>query len=271
MLVNLFIVLFISLAFMVIISEKSVEKIVSDVAPKVERLTGWSCHLESLILKLVNRNQVFEHAIEPTYMALGIDTKPRSLRERLSLQLLKYAVSIFPLGIYEPATGTIIIVPDNFSPKTNESGLATAIGHELVHRCQSLNNPEFAENFFKTMKKMIGPGLFSDDEPDARFVEYMRAYMTLEEGDASFVQEQLEKIYYQNAYASTHASNRFFGGIASLFVGELKQKLRQYTVGKSFVQRIAKKSGRTGVNALYSLHPQKLRKKIYTPDSSPLK
>ncbi len=254
---------------MVIISEKSVEKIIIDVTPKVEKLTGWSCHLESLVLKLVNHSQVFEQAIEPTYASIGIDTKPRTRGERISYHLLKYVVSAFPLGIYEPATGTIIIVPDNFAAKTNESGLATVIGHELMHRCQYINNPGFAENFFKLMKKMIGSRLFSNDKPDANFGGYIRAYMTLEEGDASFVQEQLEKTYYQNAQASTHQTNMILGGIASLFVMELRKKLCQYTVGKAFVEKIAKKSGREGINKLYSLHPKKLRKKIYATNNNP--
>ncbi|HLC56834.1 MAG TPA: hypothetical protein VJJ23_06360 [Candidatus Nanoarchaeia archaeon] len=44
---------------MVVISERSVRRIIEDVAPKVERLTGWNPHLNDLEVRIIKSAKQF--------------------------------------------------------------------------------------------------------------------------------------------------------------------------------------------------------------------
>lgn len=138
---------------MVVISENLISKLIEEVAPKVERLTGWKTHLDSLKVKLVRRDQVCELGVMPKYYFLGINTIPQTEKGRAALTSIRLFASYMAVGLYEPITETILIMPDNFGCQTNESGLVCKLGHELAHRCQFVNNPKFKDLYLDLIKK----------------------------------------------------------------------------------------------------------------------
>ncbi|MBI4148265.1 hypothetical protein HY490_03155 [Candidatus Woesearchaeota archaeon] len=244
---------------MVVVSERSIERLLIDVAPKVERLTGWKTHLDALTVKLVRRDQVWEHGIKPKYNILGIDTEAKTEKGKKDLGMIKVLMPYVLGGLYEPLTGTMLIVPDNVRFGTNESGLTVTLGHELVHRCQFTNHPRWAEMYPTLVRKITGSSAFDDDEhEDKSYMKYLQAYMTLAEGDASHVETQLKKMFYQDAKNKTaHVSNfigllLFLHSLGNAEDGFIK-KLKQYEQGERIVGRVYETEGRKGVNELYNL------------------
>lgn len=253
---------------MVVVSERLIERLIEDVAPKVERLTGWDTRLDDLSVKLVKRDQIWEHGMKPKYDFLGIDTEAKTEKGKKALEMIRVLMPYVMLGQYEPLTGTMLIVPDNVRFGTNESGLAVTLGHELVHRCQFTNNPRFAEMYPAMVKRITGSRVFDEDEHEDKGIKkYLQAYMTLTEGDASHVEAQLKKMFYQDAKNKTSHFSNFVGLVLflhSLGNGEAGfiQKLKQYEQGKKIVGRVYETEGRNGVNRLYDLDARGLYQKF---------
>jgi hypothetical protein len=263
---------------MVIVSEKSIEKMIYDVAPKIEELSSWKPKLDGLTVKLIPRELFWEEAIKPKYANLGINTTPRTKEGEISLKMLQHMMPLLVLGVYEPSNRTLFILPDNMSLGTNESGVALTVGHELFHGCQFDNNPYFTNEINSLTKQVTGCDAFDKDQyetEDKRVMKKLTAMMTLVEGDATFVQNQLKGMYFQDAV--TRAGD--LGNILSYLhafkmmnlskedVAELKgsndgekkeeggglmDKMKQYTVGEKLVKSVYKKFGRSGVNDMYS-------------------
>ncbi len=242
-----------------IVSEASIEKILYDVAPKVEWLTEWNCSLKNLTIKIIKPNQVFAQVIMPKYKELNIDITSKTLQDKFSSWINTYLVSRIVIGVYEPATKSIVVVPNNLSASTNESGFATALGHEMVHRCQFLYNPKFVKEYNKLIKKTADPHVNNDNAKDT-----IQLYMTLIEGEASFVENQLRQMYYQNATIAPRLSSLFLGLTGALCFKDFRKKAAQYIRGRIMVGKEYKVRGRKGVSALYSLNPKKIRKKIHS-------
>jgi hypothetical protein len=251
---------------MVIVSEKSVRKMIEDVAPKVTRLTGWNPRLDDLEVRIISRDQYWEEGIMAKYPQLGIDTETKTEKGKKAVQSMKATMPYLVLGQYEPMTGRMLVIPDNLRLGTNESGLTVVLGHELVHRCQFINNPRFTRLYSTLVKKSTGNNAFDEDELEDKRVEpYLQAYMTLVEGDASFVGDQLKKMFYQDAKNKSSMLSNVLGLailLASLGSGDkgFIQKLKQYGVGKKKVKSIYEREGRPGVNALYDLDELGLRR-----------
>ncbi|MEI7718254.1 MAG: hypothetical protein WCI72_00170 [archaeon] len=259
---------------MVVISERSVKRIIEDVASKVERLTGWDPQLDTLSVKLVDRDQLWEHATKPRYERLGIDTGADTPAGKKARLITKHVMSYFILGQYEMTTDTLLIIPANLGFGTNESGLATILGHELTHRCQFKCNPKFARLYPSLVKKVTGSKAFEEDpQEDESYMKYLQAYMTLVEGDATHVQDQLKKMFFQDAESKSASASEFLGLIPILYnmrdtgavdsasrggCGGLGQKMKQYSEGKKIVGRIYEREGREAVNQLYNLSIKQL-------------
>ncbi len=241
---------------MVIISEKSVERMLNDVAPKVEKLTGWDPVLSSLNVKIVPRKKYVKYCIDPLFNGMGIDTVPKTKDGKTGLFIVKNILPFIVMGQYEPITQTLIVMGDNFVYSANESGLTAILGHELVHRCQYINNPEFADVYCSLSRRMHGKNAYDiDGDEDPRAKKYVQSLMTLLEGDASFVQEQLKKIYYQNAENKTSGLTKLFGVLFAFvcIAGGSMDKFKQYSKGKNIVENYYKRKGRQAVNDLYNL------------------
>ena len=246
---------------MVVISERSVRRIIEDVAPKVERLTGWNPHLNDLEVRIIKRDQYFQEGMVPTYAKLGIDTEAKTADGMKTVKMLKIVSSYLMLGQYIPITGTLLIIPDNIRFGTNESGLALTLGHELVHRCQFINNPKFAQIYNQLVKRSSGTNAFDEDGfEDKGVMDYLQSYMTLVEGDASFVQGQLKNMFYQDAKNKTSGISNFIGLLLMLASSKngkedvFGKKLDQYSKGRRNVRRVYQNGGRESVNALYKLN-----------------
>lgn len=253
---------------MVVVSERSLEKIISDVAPKVEQLTGWNAHLDSLNLKIIRRSQLWEHSAKVKYDLLGIDAEAKTEKGKKALQATKLIMPYLILAEYEPLSGTMLVVPDNLRFGTNESGISLTIGHELTHRCQFTNNPQFGKMYVSMVRRMFGANAYDDDpSEDKGTAKYLQSYMTLVEGDASFVQSQLKGMYYQDAKNKTSGVSNLIGLVLLLAsLGDNNsgfiQKLRQYSKGKNIVRRVYEAGGREKVNAIYSLNERMLHRVI---------
>lgn len=243
---------------MVIVSEKSIHRMLKDVAPRVERLTGWDLQMNDLTVKIIPRDFFFEQGIKPTYEGLGIDIKAKSEEGKQSVKFMRSIMPYIIMGLYEPMTGSLLICPENYALGTNESGLATLVGHELTHRGQFLQ-PRYKEMYLDLVRRSTGINAFDEDKYEEEGAsDLINALMTLAEGDATFVQDQLKSMFYQDA------ENRYSGmvsligtavGIISLLddEGGLMKKMKQYSKGKEIVSALYKAGGREAVNRQYAL------------------
>ncbi len=278
-----------------LISEKSIEGIVLDVAPKVQRLTGWDCGLETLGVRLIRKDQLWDYVIKPAVERKKFDYKPRNALEKLALEAFKAMSSRFPLGLYEPDVGRLYLIPENLN-ELSKSGVSVIVGHELVHRCQHVGNPAFFDTLTELSRELVaevnkykaerdrlygtkiremarnilkGPKKFSDSvlkestailESDAG--KKIQSLMTLVEGDASFVQHQLNRMFYQNAERLRPSTNAVLLRFSSEFSPVIRLKLEQYTLGSGFVKEVYKREGRESVNRLYKLDKESLDAKL---------
>jgi hypothetical protein len=251
---------------MVIVSEKSVRRMIEDVAPKVERLTGWDLKLDDLEVRIIGRNQYYEEAMLPTYKALGIDTEAKTEKGKKAVKTMKKIMPYMILGQYTPLNERMIVLPDNLRFGTNESGLTVTLGHELVHRGQFINNPKFARLYSHLARAVTGRNAFDDDlSEDERMKPFLQSYMTLVEGDASFVEGQLKQMFYQDAKNKTSWASNFLGAtllLAGVVNGDssFKDKLRQYNRGKEIVKKVYEARGRKLVDVMYDLNELELRR-----------
>lgn len=275
-----------------IISERSIEGIVLDVAPKVQRLTGWDCGLETLDVRLIRKDQLWSCVMKPALERKRFDYKPRNVLEKLALQAFKAMSSRFPLGLYEPDVCRLYIIPENLN-ELSKSGVSVIVGHELVHRCQHVGNPAFFDTITELSRELIAeinkykaerdkvygtkicemirnillkrPKSFSDSvlKESTAILEgeagkKIQSLMTLVEGDASFVQHQLNRMFYQNAERLRPSTNAILLRFSSEFSPVIQLKLEQYTLGSGFVKEVYKAEGRESVNRLYKLDTESL-------------
>lgn len=264
---------------MVVISEKSIERMMEEVAPKVKRLTTWDPHLEDLKVRIIRRDQYFESVFRQTYDHLGIDMEAKTAQGKKSVIAAKMILPYIILAQYEAFSGTMYILPDNLRFGTNESGVSTLLGHELVHRCQFANNPNIKEMYASLVRRVTGTNVFDEDKAeDKNAKKYLQSFMTLIEGDASFVQDQLKKMFYQDANNKTSRISSLVALallVSSIGNGEnsFLQKMKQYSRGKKIVERLYHSNfpnnnffidnltlptGRTRVNALYQSDEKEL-------------
>ena len=174
---------------MVRIDDKALEKMVNEVAPLVEDLTGWDTKLDSLNIKTITRDEYWKYGQKPLHDYLGDDKRCKTWKDTLT--------SYFVAASYVHPTETILMIGNNKGVFTNESALKVVIGHELVHRCQFVNNPVFEEIYFSLAKKLRDDAGY--DEFGAANLRFFEKYAMLAEGDATFVEDQLLDKHYWNA------------------------------------------------------------------------
>jgi len=237
---------------------KSIEKLVEEAGIKIKQLTCWDPHLDSLKLKVIKREELFKEKSKE-YEYAGISTKPHTLKGKFMAQLEKSFYPSIMAAQYLPFNETILVIPQNFA-YSNESGLATILGHEIVHRCQAVNNPKFIETYEYIFKEFIGGSAFDKNNSKIakKIKKYTQTFMMLVEGDASFVEGQMKKIFYTDAKIIQSQESILIGLLYLLFslgMGDISiiKKGMQYGKGREIVGNIYEKEGRKGVNDLYNL------------------
>lgn len=83
---------------MVIVSEKSIRRIVEDVAPRVQKLTGWDLQMDSLEVRIISRSQYWEQGITPAYSGLGIEIEAKTEKGKKAVQMGKFFMSYLILA-----------------------------------------------------------------------------------------------------------------------------------------------------------------------------
>src|SRR3989344_2710734 len=140
------------------VSEKFIEKLIQEVAPRVEELTGWDCYLADLNVDLVSSNEQFWERNSKRFSdILGISSKPETPAGKKKLQEDKDHFQGVA-ATYEWLSGTITLSPYFFILYSYRGvdAMAVALGHELTHRCQYENNPDFYEKEIDLFKKVHG-------------------------------------------------------------------------------------------------------------------
>lgn len=90
----------------------------------------------------------------------------------------------------------------------------------------------------------------------------LQSFMTLTEGDAYFVQNQLKRMFYQDAESLRSPVRSFVLDILAEYIPVIKAKLEQYPVGEAFIKQTYTTYRRKAVNQLYQLDKKNLHKKI---------
>lgn len=243
---------------MITIDSKSIDAMIKDVAPRVHHLTQMDPHIESLRVSAIRRRDYFAEVVLPKFEGMGIDSIPHTELGQLGFKIMKYVTPFSIMAEYDPINHKMFILYENFGWGTNKNGLTTVLGHELVHRCQFLDNPHFLDTYKFLLKKVLGSNVFDlDEDEDKTYMPFIQPFMTLVEGDATFVQGQLKEWYPGAKYKSTQFMN-FLDTVVKLSKGsngkrDLSKKLMQYQRGRRIIRDIYKESGRGAINQLYAL------------------
>ena len=212
------------------IDHQLVERLVLQVAPLVQDVTGWE--LGRVNSRAVPKERAFEELILGRLRSFGIpahDDAPRDIFDRL----LEYFVEGNALAAYLPWNEELVVIRENVDD-SNLDGLKLVIGHELAHRAQHFRHPDlFAQ--VDEVAHLIATAYFEDAlqpnlEQLATTVLKIQPVMTLLESHAMYVQNILASRYFPAARIESHFSLPVL--LFRLF-GELKTS--QYTAGASAV------------------------------------
>jgi hypothetical protein len=179
-------------------------------APQISGLTGLEPSLDSLDVRLIERGQFWEQAVEPGMKYLGIDTVPRDERARGVIAVLNRIQSKAIGGLYEPRLRQYFFFPENLKD-ANDDGLAVMIGHEFSHGTQFSATPEFYSVLQDLTKMALGSYYFDQRTggvPEA--IPLLNEMMTLIEGYATFYQNALNQLYYPEAVFSPRTESSSF-------------------------------------------------------------
>ena len=226
------------------VTDRLIERLVGEVAPLVEEVTGWDLAIGGLRPRVLPKDMGYEEICLGRLRGAGIAIErfePRGLLRRL----IEYVIEANVLGAYEPSTEELLVVRENVDD-SNLDGLRVVVSHELVHRGQHVNHPNVFERVDAMLRSLFdaiasGP---MDLAELRRRIDEVRPLMTVVESHAVYVQEQLRCTHFADAVIESHFNLptllfRLFGGA----------KIRQYTDG---VPQIADAVSRGGVDALYT-------------------
>jgi len=201
--------------------------LIEEVAPKIEKLTMWDCHVDGLTAKIISPDEFWGYEII-VFESMGINTAPKTEKGKIAFERLK-TISTLSAGMYLP-TNSILLISKNTLMK-NPDVQAVILGHEIVHRCQDVNNPSFVKNWVALFKS-FGTNAFDDNLfENENFRKCHSGYNDLVESDAAHVTNQLIWNFYTLADC-------------------------RYTIGDNqinILEDIQKKDGRAGINRLYGL------------------
>lgn len=159
-----------------------------EVAPKVERLTGWRGLLEDLEIAVTNnyRKSVFRLVGE-----LGVAT---SFWDRTALRLL---FKMF-MAQYEPLS-QVLVVHQRPCARCNLDGLKVILGHELVHVGQFKHSPTIVRQYRESLqwlrRTMEDTKLTFREMVENLDYSLHQDFMSQIEGYATYIQRYLERYY----------------------------------------------------------------------------
>jgi hypothetical protein len=225
--------------------------LIVDVAPLVERETGWSLDLTTLRSRVVPADRGYEEILLDRLRQMGIDIPEQAPRNLLD-RFVEYLVEGSALAAYQPGSGEILVIRENVDDGDMD-GLRVVLAHELVHRGQHVNHPEIFHQVEALFRVVVEPYLTPSGQPDmGKLVDALnetRAYMTLLESHAAYIHKRIAGQYYPNARIESRFTLpvlifRLFGG----------QKLSQYTEGLPAVAAAAD----SGVNDALFKDPSRI-------------
>ncbi len=236
---------------MEIIDNNSIERLVEKITPEVEKLTLWKVNLGTLKVMVVSPEGMWTYGNKLIYDDLCIETEPKNDGERIEHDLMRECASQV-LGKYVPITETLLVAPENIRKMIADHNerrgkqicenaldhlLMSVVSHELAHRCQFVNNPEFNHGFLSIIKSIYGNSIFKRTIITQKGMHFA-AYNSLIEGDALFVEETLINPVCQHA--------REICGVT------------ENDCNKEIIKGIYLTKGRKKVNDLYSLNKKEL-------------
>jgi hypothetical protein len=201
--------------------------IIEEVAPHVERLTGWDVLSGQLGLLIIPKERAFEEIALGRLERIGVPVSSLPAATNVVERVMSYVLRSAILAAYDPTLDSIFIVRDNVD-EANLDGLKVILGHELVHRGQAKRYPAHLAFVDATVREMMmRPKGLLDLWQKTNDVNRI---MTLIEGHATWVHEQLQRIY-PNARIRRH----HFSILTALLRIVAAAKVHQYTAGKRLV------------------------------------
>lgn len=217
-------------------------KLIYQVAPLVQRETGWDLQLSTLNWEVLPQELGYENIVLGRLRGAGVPVNegPRPLAERL----VEYALEAAILAAYDPNTAMIMVVRENVDD-SNLDGLTIILAHELVHRGQHINHPDLfvrLDDAIRSIYADLNQDAF-DLQQGKKKIDSIQVVMTIIESHAAFVQHKVMREFYPNAKIENHF-NLF--NLFSQILGS--SKTEQYTYG---LPRIADAASRGMMDQLY--------------------
>lgn len=186
-----------------ILNDKLITSLITEVAPRVVSLTGWDLDLPSLRCRILPRNRGYEEALLGRLSQLGIENWGEMLPGIVE-RLVEYMIEANYLAAYMHGSGEILVIRENVDD-SNLDGLKLILGHELVHRGQHRTHPELFQRIddytvqvFSEIQKQP-----ADFQQVQLAFEQIQPIMTVLESHASYIQALLNQKYYPDAQIET--------------------------------------------------------------------
>lgn len=225
------------------ITQGLIQSVVQEMAPLVERLTGWDLQLPTLQTRVVPKDQGYEEIVLGRLQSTGIAvdfTAQRNFLERIAEYMIEETV----LGAYDPGRQTLLVVRENVDD-SNLDGLRLVVAHELVHRGQHINHPDVFNQADETVRGVCQLDL-DDEQYRLQALEAMnriQPLMSMLESHAMYVQNTIKRLYLPRAVIESHFN------LAVLLMRILAApKLAQYS---DALPAITQASRRGNVDVLY--------------------
>jgi hypothetical protein len=242
------------------VNTKTIEKIVQEVTPKVEFLTQWNCNLSGLNLNVIKTSQYYERCMKPLFEndEISKELEGEKIIKKIIVPIGKtvsFLLSRTLYGEYTYLTNTLTLIKENLEEIKTENELRTIVGHELVHRCQHVNNPNFYERYEKHINELTESKKSLKDI--CKIKEEFEIMGMLVEGDANFVEKQLKEQFYP--FAEGKKNYNINSVVNSLMATILfKNKFNAYKNGPQIISLVYSTGKREAVNNLYNLTAQEL-------------
>lgn len=233
------------------IDDDMVRYCMAEVAPIVEKLTGWSGLLEGLNVAVEDGTS--RYTLAETLDAQGI--APDSMEARISAWIADRVLAPgMGCALYDPPTHTIVINRRSMN-QVGLDALKVMIGHELVHVGQFKYTPglkEFVRAYLREIPAQPTPEQLEEMQAKA-------AYNTELEGYASYIEtDYLRARHYPLATLFYHASfaDKVVHAVISMMTTDegsadaSEAKASQYTDG---LARYRERETRPGVPVRFSI------------------
>lgn len=225
------------------ITEGLIQTVVQDMAPLVERLTGWDLQLPTLQVRVLPKDQGYEEIVLGRMQQAGVPVDPAAGRNFFE-RIAEYMIEETVLGAYDPGRQTLLVVRENVDD-SNIDGLRLVVAHELVHRGQHINHPEVFNQADETVRGVCQLDLESESTRMLALeaMNKIQPLMSMLESHAMYVQNTIQRLYLPRAVIESH----FNLGILLMRI-LAAPKLSQYSEALPAIHQASRKGG---VDELY--------------------